>query len=48
MSPTDVPAYYQLVVTMTEKGTHYHHGGAFVDIGEDKLLPHYHAKWVTS
>jgi hypothetical protein len=37
-------AYYQLVLTMTEKGEHYHHGGAFVDIGEDRYCLDDHAK----
>lgn len=28
--------FYQVVLTMTAKGEHYQHGGAFVDIGETR------------
>ncbi len=29
--------FYQAVLTMTEKGKHYHHGGGFVDVGERRI-----------
>jgi hypothetical protein len=37
VADTHSTAFYQVVLTMTRKGEHYHKGGAFVDIGEDRL-----------
>ena len=30
--------FYQVVLTMSRKGEHFHHGGAFVDIGEKRVV----------
>jgi hypothetical protein len=30
--------FYQVVLTITRKGEHFHEGGAFVDIGEDRIV----------
>lgn len=29
--------FYQVVLTMSRKGEHFHHGGAFVDIGDKRV-----------
>lgn len=30
-------SFFQVVLTLTKKGEHFHDGGAFVDIGEDRV-----------
>lgn len=35
--------FYQVVLTMTRKGEHFHQGGAFVDVGEQRYVLDDHA-----
>ncbi len=36
--------FYQVVLTMTRKGEHFHDGGAFVDVGEERIILDDHAE----